>query len=30
MIQPLYVNDSEFEEKVLKSSAPADTDIWAP
>jgi thioredoxin 1 len=30
MNQPMHVNDSEFEEKVLKSPLPVVVDFWAP
>jgi thioredoxin 1 len=30
MNQPIHVNDSEFEEKVLKSPLPVVVDFWAP
>ena len=30
MNKPLHVTDSEFDEKVLKSTAPVVVDFWAP
>ena len=30
MFKPIHVTDAEFEEKVLKSSAPVVVDFWAP
>ena len=28
--EPIHVKDSEFEEKILKSSLPVIVDFWAP
>ena len=28
--EPIHVKDSEFEEKILKSSIPVIVDFWAP
>jgi thioredoxin 1 len=30
MSEPIHVTDSEFQEKVLNSSAPVVVDFWAP
>jgi len=30
MNKPLHVTDSEFDEKVLKSTTPVVVDFWAP
>ena len=30
MSKPIHVTDTEFEEKVLKSSVPVVVDFWAP
>jgi thioredoxin 1 len=30
MNQPIHVTDSEFENKVLKSTIPVVVDFWAP
>lgn len=30
MSEPIHVNDSEFQEKVLDSSTPVIVDFWAP
>lgn len=27
---PIHINDSEFDEKVLKSTTPVVVDFWAP
>ena len=30
MNQPIHINDTEFENKVLKSTTPVVVDFWAP
>lgn len=30
MNEPIHINDSEFEEKVIKSPLPVVVDFWAP
>jgi thioredoxin len=30
MNKPIHINDSEFEEKVIKSPLPVVVDFWAP
>jgi thioredoxin 1 len=30
MSEPIHVNDTEFQEKVLDSSTPVIVDFWAP
>lgn len=30
MTQPIHITDSEFDQKVLQSTAPVVVDFWAP